>query len=50
MTMDLPHMAAGGNTCLHEYEDVAASRVWQTLTVSLPGLLVVIEQELAAPG
>ena len=43
-------MAAAGNIYRHEYEDVAASRVWQTLTVSLPILRVVIEQELAALG
>jgi uncharacterized protein with HEPN domain len=39
-------MAAAGNIYRHEYEDVAARRVWRTLTVSLPVLLAVIEQEL----
>ena len=39
-------MAAAGNIYRHEYEDVAAGRVWQTLTVSLPLLLDVVEQEL----
>ncbi|HXQ25875.1 MAG TPA: HepT-like ribonuclease domain-containing protein [Candidatus Acidoferrales bacterium] len=39
-------MAAAGNIYRHEYEDVAARRVWQTLTVSLPLLRAVIEQEL----
>jgi uncharacterized protein with HEPN domain len=39
-------MAAAGNIYRHEYEDVAAQRVWQTLTVSLPLLLAVIEEEL----
>jgi uncharacterized protein with HEPN domain len=39
-------MAAAGNIYRHEYEDVAAGRVWQTLTASLPSLLAVIEQEL----
>ena len=43
-------MAAAGNIYRHEYEDVAASRVWRTLTISLPILRVVIEQELAAFG
>jgi uncharacterized protein with HEPN domain len=43
-------MSAAGNIYRHEYEVVAASRIWRTLTVSLPILLVVIEQELAAPG
>jgi uncharacterized protein with HEPN domain/predicted transcriptional regulator len=39
-------MAAAGNIYRHEYEDVAAGRVWRTLVVSLPLLLAVIEQEL----
>jgi uncharacterized protein with HEPN domain len=39
-------MAAAGNIYRHEYEDVAAGRVWQTLNVSLPKLLGVIEGEL----
>ena len=39
-------MAAAGNIYRHEYEDVAARRVWQTLTVSLPSLLAVVEQDL----
>jgi uncharacterized protein with HEPN domain len=29
-------MAAAGNVYRHEYEDVAARRVWRTLTVNLP--------------
>ena len=41
-------MAAAGNIYRHEYEDVAAGRVWRTLTVSLPLLLAVIEHELQA--
>jgi hypothetical protein len=39
-------MAAAGNIYRHEYEDVAAGRVWRTLMVSLPLLLAVIDQEL----
>jgi uncharacterized protein with HEPN domain len=39
-------MAAAGNVYRHEYEDVAARRVWQTLAVSLPPLHAAIEQEL----
>ena len=39
-------MAAAGNIYRHEYEDVAARRVWHTLTVSLPPLRAVVEQEL----
>ena len=42
-------MAAAGNIYRHEYEDVAASRVWQTLTASLPKLLAVIEREVPSP-
>jgi len=41
-------MAAAGNIYRHEYEDVAARRVWRTLTVSLPLLRVVIEGELSS--
>ncbi len=40
-------MAGASNIYRHEYEDVVASRVWRTLTMSLPVLRVVIEQELA---
>ena len=43
-------MAAAGNIYRHEYEDVAARRVWLTLTVSLPPLQDVIARELAALG
>lgn len=43
-------MAGAGNICRHEYEDVAARRVWRTLTVGLSSLRVVVEQELAALG
>jgi uncharacterized protein with HEPN domain len=39
-------MAAAGNIYRHEYEDVAARRVWLTVTVSLPLLQSVVEQEL----
>ena len=39
-------MAAAGNVYRHEYEDVAAARVWQTLTVSLPKLSAIIEREM----
>src|SRR3954471_12983638 len=40
-------MAAAGNIYRHEYEDVAARRVWHTLTHDLPALRAVIVQELA---
>jgi len=41
-------MADAGNIFRHQYEDVAARRVWRTVTVSLPLLQDVIAQELAA--
>jgi DNA-directed RNA polymerase specialized sigma24 family protein len=41
-------MAAAGNIYRHEYEDVAAREVWDTLTLHLPPLRIVVEQELAA--
>ncbi len=43
-------MAAAGNIYRHEYEDVAARRVWRTLTISLTPLRAVVEAELAALG
>ena len=43
-------IAAAGNLYRHQYEDVAAQRVWRTLTVSQPLLRIVVEQELAALG
>ena len=41
-------MAGAGNVYRHDYEDVAARYVWETVQRSLPPLRVVIEQELAA--
>jgi uncharacterized protein with HEPN domain len=40
-------MAASGNIYRHEYEDVAAHAVWDTLTIHLPPLLTIIRTELA---
>lgn len=40
-------MAASGNIYRHEYEDVAALAVWDTLTHHLPPLQAVIEAELS---
>jgi uncharacterized protein with HEPN domain len=40
-------MAAAGNVYRHDYEDVAARRVWDTLRLALPPLRIVIESELA---
>lgn len=42
------NMAAAGNIYRHEYEDVGAREVWDTLTLHLPLLLAVIEGELAS--
>jgi uncharacterized protein with HEPN domain len=39
-------MAASGNFYRHEYEDVAARRVWDTVQNHLPPLRAVIEHEL----
>ena len=41
-------MAGAGNIYRHEYEDVAARAVWDTLTRHLPPLRSVVETELAA--
>lgn len=43
-------MAGSEDIYRHEYEDVAARRVWRTLTLSLPPLRAAIEQEVAALG
>jgi uncharacterized protein with HEPN domain len=40
-------MAGAGNVYRHDYEDVAAQYVWDTLQRAQPPLRVVIEQELA---
>jgi uncharacterized protein with HEPN domain len=39
-------MAGAGNVYRHDYEDVAAEFVWETVKRSLPPLLAVIEGEL----
>jgi uncharacterized protein with HEPN domain len=39
-------MAGAGNVYRHDYEDVAAQYVWDTVQRALPPLRVVIEQEL----
>jgi uncharacterized protein with HEPN domain len=39
-------MAGAGNIYRHDYEDVAAKRVWDTVQVALPPLKTVIEREL----
>jgi uncharacterized protein with HEPN domain len=44
------NMAAAGNIYRHEYEDVAAIRVWDTLTHHLPILQAAVAEELGAEG
>jgi len=39
-------MAAAGNLYRHDYEDVAADFVWETVKRALPPLRTVIEIEL----
>jgi uncharacterized protein with HEPN domain len=39
-------MAAAGNVYRHDYEDVAADFVWETVKRALPPLRTVIEIEL----
>jgi uncharacterized protein with HEPN domain len=41
-------MAGAGNIYRHDYEDVAAKHVWDTVQIDLPLLKAVIERELAA--
>lgn len=43
------HMAGAGNVYRHDYEDVAADLVWETLQRALPPLKAAIEAELARP-
>ena len=46
-TIAWKQMAAAGNVYRHDYEDVAAQFVWDTVQHALPPLKVIIEQELA---
>jgi uncharacterized protein with HEPN domain len=39
-------MAGAGNIYRHDYEDVVARRVWDTVQVALPPLKTAVEQEL----
>jgi len=45
-TISWKQMAAAGNVYRHDYEDVAAQVVWDTVQHALPPLKVIIEQEL----
>jgi uncharacterized protein with HEPN domain len=41
------NMAGAGNVYRHDYEDVAAKMVWDTVQLALPALRAVIARELA---
>src|SRR5436305_3545856 len=41
-------MAGAGNIYRHDYEDVAAQHVWDTVQIDLPSLRAAIAQQLAA--
>jgi len=41
-------MAGAGNIYRHDYEDVAARHVWDTVQIDLPPLRLVIDGEFAA--
>jgi uncharacterized protein with HEPN domain len=43
-------MAGAGNVYRHNYEDVAARRVWETVQLSLPPLRTAVESELSSMG
>jgi uncharacterized protein with HEPN domain len=43
-------MAGAGNVYRHDYEDVAANFVWDTVQISLPPLRTVVGQELRRLG
>ena len=43
-------MAGAGNVYRHDYEDVAAQYVWETVQLALPPLREVVEEELARYG
>ncbi|HKN28792.1 MAG TPA: hypothetical protein VJY34_13270 [Roseiarcus sp.] len=43
-------MGGAGNVYRHDYEDVAAHYVWDTVQIALPALRAVMEQELRQIG
>jgi uncharacterized protein with HEPN domain len=45
-TIEWKQMASAGNVYRHEYEDVAARYVWETVQRSLPALRAVVLGEL----
>ena len=43
-------IAGAGNVYRHDYEDVAAKLVWDTVQLALPELQAVVEQEILRMG
>ena len=43
-------MAGAGNIYRHDYEDVAAKLVWETVQLALPPLRDVVDREISALG
>jgi uncharacterized protein with HEPN domain len=43
-------MAGAGNIYRHDYEDVAARQVWDTVQIDVPPLRAVVEHELVGTG
>jgi uncharacterized protein with HEPN domain len=43
-------MAGAGNIYRHDYQGIAALRIWETVKLALPPLRVVIKQELDDQG
>ncbi|HLG80286.1 MAG TPA: HepT-like ribonuclease domain-containing protein [Bradyrhizobium sp.] len=43
-------MAGAGNVYRHDYEDVSAHFVWNTVHDALPPLRSVVEEELSGDG
>jgi len=46
-SIDWKRMAGAGNVYRHDYEDVAANTVWDTVQFALPPLRAVVDAELA---
>ncbi len=45
-TISWRQMAGAGNVYRHDYEDVAAQFVWETVQLALPSLKAVVEEEI----
>jgi uncharacterized protein with HEPN domain len=49
-SIEWKRMAGAGNVYRHDYEDVAANYVWDTVQVALPPLRAVVKHELRQLG